>query len=427
MEERPRVKAIALGLGCGLLGAAVLFSQTSGPWIALGAVLVATGLMMGITACTRHKLSGAWFRLDHFTRFFRKRKKTEPERTPSRWARVLPAGWLADADSGNRGAIRRWLDKIGPTVLAVPFRRLVQAACMILFLWLFFVVCWPYSAAPESPGRTSEGWSLAAELGEAESRFRLTHPGEPKWRPAVGATVFAEDKSNPDPHATDNPVLKLTVEKSAPTELAVTPIGEVPAAVVDTLFSGKPAQWTVHEKPPHEWPAHYADDLARKEVVPADTFLVIDPLVSLSTALASRSWVWSLGSAGVILIVCVLIPRGFCGYLCPLGTLIDLFDWAIGKRVKRFRAPETGWWVHIKYYVLAGVLIAALCGVLFSGIVAAIPVITRGMLFIGDPLQTGLARDWHQVPPLNTGHILSIALFLGVLGLGLLRPRFWCK
>lgn len=79
----------------------------------------------------------------------------------------------------------------------------------------------------------------------------------------------------------------------------------------------------------------------------------------------------------MILIVCVLIPRGFCGYLCPLGTLIDLFDWAIGKRVKRFRAPETGWWVHIKYYVLAGVLIAALCGVLFSGIVAAIPVAKR--------------------------------------------------
>ena len=59
---------------------------------------------------------------------------------------------------------------------------------------------------------------------------------------------------------------------------------------------------------------------------------------------------WSLTSAGIILLVCVFIPRGFCGYLCPLGTLIDLFDWAIGSRVKRFRVGDNGWWVHIKYY-----------------------------------------------------------------------------
>ncbi len=427
MAENPRAKAIALGLGCGLLGIAIALSQTGGPWLALAAVLMTIGVMMGITARTRRNLSGAWFRLDHFTRFFRKRKKNQPARDPSAWARVLPARWLADANTGDRGLIRRTLDKIGPTVLAVPFRRLVQAICFGLFLWLFFVVCWPYSAVPEAPGRTSDGWRLAAELGETESRFRLTNPAVPEWQPAVGDTMFAEDKSNPDPHATDNPVLELTVEQSSPAELVVKPIGEVPASVVDALLFGQSPQWTVHEKPPHEWPAHYADDLARKEVVPADTFLVIDPLVSLSTALASRSWVWSLGSAGVILIVCVLIPRGFCGYLCPLGTLIDLFDWAIGKRVKKFRAPETGWWVHIKYYVLVGVLIAALGGVLLSGFVAAIPVLTRGLLFIGDPLQTGLARDWHQVPALNSGHIISIVMFLGVLGLGLLRARFWCK
>src|SRR5204862_4389173 len=86
-----------------------------------------------------------------------------------------------------------------------------------------------------------------------------------------------------------------------------------------------------------EWPAHYADDLARKEKVAAELFLVIDPLVSLSTAIASRAWVWSLSCAAIILLACVLIPRGFCGYLCPLGTLIDLFDWGIAGRVKRFR------------------------------------------------------------------------------------------
>jgi polyferredoxin len=193
---------------------------------------------------------------------------------------------------------------------------------------------------------------------------------------------------------------------------------ETPAteAALDALLAG--------EKP---WPSHYADDLMRKEVIPADLFLRIDPLVSLSTGIASRSWVYSLASAGIILLVCVFIPRGFCGYLCPLGTLIDLFDWIVGRRVKRFRVAKDGWWVHIKYYVLLGTLIAAACGVLISGFFAAIPVITRGMLFFGEPLQTGLLREWHLVVPFHAGHVFSLLLFFGVLGLGLLRPRFWCK
>ena len=187
-------------------------------------------------------------------------------------------------------------------------------------------------------------------------------------------------------------------------------------------YSARPSETVV------DWPTHYADDLVRKEVLlPAESFLVIDPLVSLSTAVAAHSWVWSLACAGIILLVCVFIPRGFCGYLCPLGTLIDLFDWSIGSRVTRFRVKDDGWWVHIKYYVFLATMIAAFCGVLVSGFVAAIPVLTRGLLFTLAPLQTGLGRGWHQVPPMNAGHFVSIALFAIVLGLGFLKPRFWCR
>lgn len=175
------------------------------------------------------------------------------------------------------------------------------------------------------------------------------------------------------------------------------------------------------------WPSHYADNLAAKQVLPVDSFLAIDPLVAISTAIAARTWVWSLASAAGILLVCVLIPRGFCGYLCPLGTLIDLFDWAVGRRVTRFRVAEVGWWRHLRYLILAGCLVAAAGGVLLSGFVAAIPVITRGMAFVVDPLVLGVNRGWHSVPPPNWGHLLSLALFAGVLGMGLFAPRFWCR
>ncbi len=38
-------------------------------------------------------------------------------------------------------------------------------------------------------------------------------------------------------------------------------------------------------------PSQYADSLAAKEIVDAEIFLVIDPLVSISTAIAGRTWV----------------------------------------------------------------------------------------------------------------------------------------
>lgn len=180
------------------------------------------------------------------------------------------------------------------------------------------------------------------------------------------------------------------------------------------------------------WPyggTTYADHRESKEKVAAETFLILDPLVSLSTAIASRSWVWSLAAAGVILLVCVCIPRGFCGYVCPLGTVIDLFDWAIGKRVNRFKLKDDarGGWVNLKYYLLLACLVAGMFGILLTGFVAAIPVITRAMLFVVSPLQMGLERGFYQIPAWNGGHVVSLVLFLAVLGLGLFRRRFWCQ
>jgi hypothetical protein len=79
-----------------------------------------------------------------------------------------------------------------------------------------------------------------------------------------------------------------------------------------------------------------------------------------------------------------------------LGRLIDLFDWAIGKRVTRFRIMGDGRLVHIKYYLFAAPLMAVLLGGLMSRFVAVIPLIMRGLLFLGEPLQSGMARGWRR-------------------------------
>ena len=338
----------------------------------------------------------------------------------STW-RLLPRSFYSDRTTKRRGLVRRTLRSMGVSWLASPVRRMVQATCLIVFLLLFFWVCWPYTAQPRVPGRVSEGWRLAELEGDGSLRFQAD--AMPPWVRAK-QEVFLVDGSAIDLDKQGS--LRVTVQQVDGSQVVLYPEGELGEVQLDRLLT-MAGGWSIHECDPGAWPTHYADHLAQKQFLPVDLFLLADPLVSLSTAIASRSWVWSLACAGIMLAVCGLIPRGFCGYLCPLGTLIDLFDWSIGRRIKFFRVPENGWWVHIKYFLLLGTLLCAVLGVMVAGYVAAIPVVTRGLLFLLEPLQNGVLRGWHLVPSMHSGHFLSIALFLAVLGLGLLRPRFWCK
>jgi ferredoxin len=415
---------VVLLLAWRMHAAARVGSLAAGIGLAVGGVLLFGGIVALLSAADPKRSA---LRLDWFLPFLRKKKKAEtlrPPALPVRWAqRVLPRALFADRVTGRPGLFRRLLKRLGPSVLSSPVRRVVQACCFLLFLVLFFYVCWPYTASPDPPGRVSESWTLA-QIDQDTGTFRLERAAPAEWAAAAGDDVWlaaARPSSSGDSKAVPFRVTTATEQ-----QLSLLPRSDLTPDQLDAILLHD-GTFALHESEPDRWPSHYTDDLARKERVPADLFLVIDPLVSISTAIAAKSWVWSLACAAIILVVCILIPRGFCGYLCPLGTLIDLFDWAIAGRVKRFNVPDDGWWVHIKYYLLAGTLVCAVLGVLVTGYVAAIPVVTRGMLFLGEPLQTAALRGSHLVAPVSAGHFVSIGLFALVLALGFLRPRFWCK
>ena len=366
-------------------------------------------------------------RFDWFLPYLRKSKPDRVDRSVGAVRRfagqILPASWFSNRDHKRRGRIRKFFRWLGPVWYSSPLRRFVQTICFVLFLWQFFWVCWPYNAQPawQSTGWTPVTFDLAGKQVELVRDARL------EQYVAVGDTVFLRDDSIESvPLDESNGPVPFVVESLNRDRIQLAPAEDADTTSLE-LLSLTLGPVSLHPRDPADWPSHYTDTLAAKEHVSAEVFLAIDPLVSLSTGIASRAWVWSLVSAGIILAVCVFIPRGFCGYLCPLGTLIDVFDWLVGSRVRRFRVSGDGWWVHLKYYLLLGVLVAACFGVLLSGFVAAIPVMTRGLLFVVAPFQNGMANGWHQVPPLHVGHFLSIFLFFGVLLLGLMRPRFWCK
>jgi ferredoxin len=83
--------------------------------------------------------------------------------------------------------------------------------------------------------------------------------------------------------------------------------------------------------------------------------------------------------------------------------------------------------MHLKYYLLAAVLISSLCGVLLSGFVSAIPVLTRGFMFTAARLQLAILKGPSQLAPVGWTFYLSIGLFLAVFLLSLCGRRFWCR
>jgi hypothetical protein len=98
------------------------------------------------------------------------------------------------------------------------------------------------------------------------------------------------------------------------------------------------------------------------ERVPADRFLLLDPVLALGAMISSRALL-PLGlllPALVVLIGTVLLGRFFCSHLCPLGTLQDLLA-PLAHRLRKTHPP--GSWRKGKYLVLALLLATALFGV----------------------------------------------------------------
>ena len=429
-----RTLAVAIALFAGATFAAVLtghplanvlLGEQAVLGFAISTVLFVVAVLVLLTSFDRGRTT-AVIRLDWFLPVLRRLKDGQPA-SHSFLGRLLrrrlPATLQSDRATKRRGLLRRGLRWIGISWLASPVRRFVQALCLLTFAVLFFYVCWPYTATPRLPGRISSNWAFK-EIQKETGNILLDGRFDSDWAAPQGERLFVFDQSAIE--LADGAIGEFQVLAKSDSAICLEPKSDWTPDLFDALVTST-GPWAFHETDPTAWPTHYADDLARKEFIPAELFLIIDPLVSLSTAVASRSWIGSLVSAAIILIVSVLIPRGFCGYVCPLGTTIDFFDWAITGRLTRFRVADDGWWVHIKYYLLAGTMICAIFGVLASGVFSAIPIITRGMLFLFEPLQTGTIRGWHLVPSMNAGHVVSIVLFFSVLSLGFLKPRFWCK
>ncbi len=191
----------------------------------------------------------------------------------------------------------------------------------------------------------------------------------------------------------------------------------------------------------------------------------LSPLSGVGASLSSWNLLLAFWPAAVLLLGAVLLGRYFCGWACPLGTTLDVFDRAIaflrgGRRPEadsvpasteaRFQAPPSR---RLKYYLLAVCLLTALFGFSLFGyfdplsiavrsyVLVVHPSVVRGVFWglsalEGSPIvgaaagrASGLARALLQPPPglEFPVHGVTGLVFLGVLALGLIGRRWWCR
>ncbi len=191
-----------------------------------------------------------------------------------------------------------------------------------------------------------------------------------------------------------------------------------------------------------------------ESILPADLFLRASPLVAIAVMLAGRAFIATMILALVILLLTIPFGRFFCGWICPLGTIIDGSDHLIQRKRQPARQRESLRWRPWKFFLLAAVLTSALFSTQLIWFFDPIALLTRtsttvlypvfafalGGLFnagfklpfledtvysLYDAAQTHALLPIQQPRFFETG-LIAVIFFL-ILALGMVSRRFWCR
>ncbi|MCX7831878.1 MAG: 4Fe-4S binding protein, partial [Actinobacteria bacterium] len=173
-----------------------------------------------------------------------------------------------------------------------------------------------------------------------------------------------------------------------------------------------------------------------------------DPLFYLSQSLANLKLSTGLSIAVFFVLFSLLLGRFWCGWLCPLGTILDLFP-----RRKRKVSSRLNWLLSLKHLFWSSILFLSLFGFQTLLVLDPLTIFIRTFAVILWPIIYYFLKftEWlaYRVPSLgeywsnlsysigltnvldktpNYNHLLSILfLFLIIIILNSVAERFWCR
>ncbi len=189
---------------------------------------------------------------------------------------------------------------------------------------------------------------------------------------------------------------------------------------------------------------------------PVTFFFQLDPLIWLSSLVSGHRLIhgfwWALG----LLLVTLFLGRAFCGFICPLGTIHHIVGWVKpalkGDRMTKANQKTPG--NRVKYFLLITLLVGAIIGLNIAGLIDPISLLFRSMALAVLPAAgIGLKETFDMMaasdikvlnylsyggealvspvfgygyPAYKTAWLIGL-IFLVILFLNRIRPRFWCR
>jgi formate hydrogenlyase subunit 6/NADH:ubiquinone oxidoreductase subunit I len=175
----------------------------------------------------------------------------------------------------------------------------------------------------------------------------------------------------------------------------------------------------------------YLTAQGKMNATPVTFFLDSSPLNGLGTLLAGGTIAHTMWIGFLILALSFLSGRFFCGWICPLGTLFHAVSYAAHPRSAKKKYTQNLYsYAHIiKFILLIALLTSATLGVVQTGLLDPISLLTRTAGTIGESsLRAAPALFMRHAPARGfpAGWLL-LAFFSSLLLLNIYRPRFWCR
>ncbi len=199
------------------------------------------------------------------------------------------------------------------------------------------------------------------------------------------------------------------------------------------------------------WLFRLTDYNGTDEIIYAvNIFFRWNPLIAACAVLAGKVLIAVFLPSLIIIFLTIVFGRVFCGWICPLGTLID----GAGKLIKPFskRIPSVR---YIKYVILIVVLMSAGWGLQLVGFFDPFAILVRGTAFSVDPLLNHVVSGFFDLIYLNCPawmsnisepvysilketilpfkqslfnlSMLSFFILAGIFFIEKIGKRFWCR